>query len=72
MFHSSHVPSFFLLKVESGILFIDKAQPLIPSQKYDDEDDEFESLEEIMTVMGSGSIVVIFVGYVKPMKCVTQ
>ena len=44
----------------------------MPSQKYDDEDDEFESLEEIMTVMGSGSIVVIFVGYVKPMKCVTQ
>ena len=43
----------------------------MPLQKSDDEDYGFESLEEIMTVMGSGSIVVIFVGYVKAMKCVT-
>lgn len=55
-------------EAEGGILFVDEAYRLIPMQKSDDKDYGLEALEEIMSVMDSGSIVVIFAGYSKPMK----
>ncbi|KAM1046842.1 uncharacterized protein LOC126594378 [Malus sylvestris] len=53
---------------EGGILFVDEAYRLIPMQKADDKDYGLEALEEIMSVMDSGKIVVIFAGYSEPMK----
>ncbi|XP_022730422.1 uncharacterized protein LOC111285312 isoform X2 [Durio zibethinus] len=53
---------------EGGILFVDEAYRLIPMQKADDRDYGLEALEEIMSVMDSGKIVVIFAGYCEPMK----
>ncbi|OMO89297.1 CbxX/CfqX [Corchorus capsularis] len=53
---------------EGGILFVDEAYRLIPMQKSDDKDYGLEALEEIMSVMDSGKIVVIFAGYSEPMK----
>ncbi|GLT57284.1 hypothetical protein SLA2020_302670 [Shorea laevis] len=55
-------------EAEGGILFVDEAYRLIPMQKADDEDYGLEALEEIMSVMDSGKIVVIFAGYSEPMK----
>jgi hypothetical protein len=40
----------------------------MPLQKSDDKDYGLEALEEIMSVMDSGSIVVIFAGYAEPME----
>ena len=40
----------------------------MPLQKSDDKDYGLEALEEIMSVMDSGCIVVIFAGYAEPMK----
>ncbi|KAL6888128.1 hypothetical protein ACP4OV_009154 [Aristida adscensionis] len=53
---------------EGGVLFVDEAYRLIPMQKSDDKDYGLEALEEIMSVMDSGKIVVIFAGYCEPMK----
>lgn len=53
---------------EGGILFVDEAYRLIPMQKSDDKDYGLEALEEIMSVMDSGKIVVVFAGYCEPMK----
>ncbi|XP_062223573.1 uncharacterized protein LOC133922307 [Phragmites australis] len=53
---------------EGGILFVDEAYRLIPMQKSDDKDYGLEALEEIMSVMDNGKIVVIFAGYCEPMK----
>jgi hypothetical protein len=47
---------------------VDEAYRLIPMQKSDDKDYGLEALEEIMSVMDSGKIVVIFAGYCEPMK----
>lgn len=47
---------------------MDEAYRLIPMQKSDDKDYGLEALEEIMSVMDSGRIVVIFAGYSEPMK----
>ncbi|KAL0346590.1 UNVERIFIED_CONTAM: protein CfxQ [Sesamum calycinum] len=55
-------------EAEGGILFIDEAYRLIPMQKSDDKDYGLEALEEIMSVMDSGKIVVIFAGYSEPMS----
>ncbi|MBA0874858.1 hypothetical protein Goshw_023120 [Gossypium schwendimanii] len=55
-------------EAEGGILFVDEAYRLIPMQKADDKDYGLEALEEIMSVMDSGKIVVIFAGYSEPMK----
>ncbi|CAK9172789.1 unnamed protein product [Ilex paraguariensis] len=55
-------------EAEGGILFVDEAYRLIPMQKSDDKDYGLEALEEIMSVMDSGKIVVIFAGYSEPMK----
>lgn len=55
-------------EAEGGILFVDEAYRLMPLQKSDDKDYGLEALEEIMSVMDSGSIVVIFAGYSEPMK----
>jgi len=55
-------------EAEGGILFVDEAYRLIPMQKSDDKDYGVEALEEIMSVMDSGKIVVIFAGYSEPMK----
>ncbi|KAK6941515.1 ATPase, AAA-type, core [Dillenia turbinata] len=54
-------------EAEGGILFVDEAYRLIPMQKADDKDYGLEALEEIMSVMDSGKIVVIFAGYKEPM-----
>ncbi|XP_057867458.1 ribulose bisphosphate carboxylase/oxygenase activase, chloroplastic isoform X2 [Cryptomeria japonica] len=55
-------------QAEGGILFVDEAYRLIPNQKADDKDYGVEALEEIMSVMDSGKVVVIFAGYAEPMK----
>ncbi|XP_027177326.1 protein CfxQ homolog [Coffea eugenioides] len=55
-------------EAEGGILFVDEAYRLIPMQKADDKDYGVEALEEIMSVMDSGKVVVIFAGYSEPMK----
>lgn len=55
-------------EAEGGILFVDEAYRLIPMQKVDDKDYGLEALEEIMSVMDSGKLVVIFAGYSEPMK----
>ncbi|XP_072998834.1 uncharacterized protein [Typha latifolia] len=55
-------------EAEGGILFVDEAYRLIPMQKADDKDYGIEALEEIMSVMDSGKVVVIFAGYCEPMK----
>lgn len=55
-------------EAEGGILFVDEAYRLIPMQKSDDKDYGIEALEEIMSVMDSGKVVVIFAGYCEPMK----
>lgn len=47
---------------------MDEAYRLIPMQKADDKDYGLEALEEIMSVMDTGKIVVIFAGYSEPMK----
>lgn len=47
---------------------MDEAYRLIPMQKSDDKDYGLEALEEIMSVMDSGKVVVIFAGYSEPMK----
>ncbi|MQL72840.1 hypothetical protein Taro_005183 [Colocasia esculenta] len=57
-----------LQEAEGGILFVDEAYRLIPMQKADDKDYGLEALEEIMSVMDSGKIVVIFAGYKEPMQ----
>ncbi|PWA77332.1 hypothetical protein CTI12_AA057820 [Artemisia annua] len=55
-------------EAEGGILFVDEAYRLIPIQKSDDKDYGLEALEEIMSVMDSGKVVVIFADYSEPMK----
>ena len=55
-------------EAEGGILFVDEAYRLIPMQKEDDKDYGLEALEEIMSIMDSGKVVVIFAGYAEPMK----
>ncbi|KAJ0989266.1 hypothetical protein J5N97_007622 [Dioscorea zingiberensis] len=57
-----------IIEADGGILFVDEAYRLIPMQKSDDKDYGLEALEEIMSVMDSGRIVVIFAGYREPMK----
>ncbi|KAG6772091.1 hypothetical protein POTOM_023487 [Populus tomentosa] len=57
-----------IAEAEGGILFVDEAYRLIPSQKEDEKDYGIEALEEIMSVMDSGKVVVIFAGYSEPMK----
>ena len=59
---------FQIKEAEGGILFVDEAYRLIPMQKSDDKDYGLEALEEIMSVMDSGKIVVIFAGYCEPMQ----
>ncbi|KAH7853667.1 hypothetical protein Vadar_005277 [Vaccinium darrowii] len=55
-------------EAEGGILFVDEAYRLIPMQKADDKDYGLEALEEIMSFMDGGKVVVIFAGYSEPMK----
>ena len=63
------MPAFLQIKdAEGGILFVDEAYRLIPTQKSDDKDYGLEALEEIMSVMDSGKVVVIFAGYCEQMK----
>ncbi|KAJ0097516.1 hypothetical protein Patl1_27404 [Pistacia atlantica] len=58
-------------EVEGGILFVDEAYRLIPGQRCD-RDFGLEALEEIMSCMESGKVLVIFAGYNKPMQRVTS
>ncbi|KAI5074334.1 hypothetical protein GOP47_0010295 [Adiantum capillus-veneris] len=55
-------------EAEGGILFVDEAYRLMPLQKSDDKDYGLEALEEIMSIMDNGLVVVIFAGYAEPMK----
>ncbi|KAJ3692221.1 hypothetical protein LUZ60_012571 [Juncus effusus] len=59
-------------EAEGGILLVDEAYRLIPMQKSDDKDYGIEALEEIMSFMDQGKIVVIFAGYLEPMKRVIE
>ncbi|CAN8275254.1 unnamed protein product [Cochlearia groenlandica] len=56
-------------EAEGGILFVDEAYRLIQTKR-DSKSYDFgiEALEEIMSVMETGKIVVIFAGYSEPMK----
>ncbi|KAG8376052.1 hypothetical protein BUALT_Bualt09G0023500 [Buddleja alternifolia] len=52
-----------------GTLFVDEAYRLAPVQRAGDHVDlGVEALEEIMSVMEDGGLVVIFAGYTEPMK----
>lgn len=63
------MPTLLQIKeAEGGILFVDEAYRLIPKQNSDDKDYGLEALEEIMSVMDSGKVVVIFAGYCEQMK----
>ncbi|XP_078154193.1 uncharacterized protein LOC144549362 [Carex rostrata] len=55
-------------EAEGGILFVDEAYRLIRMQKSDNNDFGIEALEEIMSVMDEGKVVVIFAGYCEAMK----
>jgi hypothetical protein len=55
-------------EAEGGILFVDEAYRLMPVQSGTDKDYGVEALEEIMSVMDSGKLVVIFAGYMEPMQ----
>lgn len=57
-----------LQEAEGGILFVDEAYRLVPTNKSDDKDYGLEALEEIMSVMDSGKVTVVFAGYCEPMK----
>ncbi|MCE3051904.1 hypothetical protein HAX54_051171 [Datura stramonium] len=63
-----HGPDRRKIQEAEGGFFVDEAYRLIPMQKSDDKDYGLEALEEIMSVMDSGKIVVIFAGYSEPMK----
>ncbi|KAL3640402.1 hypothetical protein CASFOL_015370 [Castilleja foliolosa] len=52
---------------EGGILFVDEAHRLVPA-KLDCTDHGLEALEEIMSFMDSGKVVVIFAGYCDQME----
>ncbi|GER41288.1 ankyrin repeat domain-containing protein [Striga asiatica] len=62
------LPTEKIQEAEGGILFVDEAYRLIPMQKSDDKDYGLEALEEIMSFMDTGKVVVIFAGYSEPMK----
>lgn len=66
--HHNCVYTLQIQDAEGGILFVDEAYRLIPMQKSDDKDYGVEALEEIMSGMDTGKIVVIFAGYCEPMK----
>ncbi|EYU34255.1 hypothetical protein MIMGU_mgv1a018964mg, partial [Erythranthe guttata] len=51
-----------------GILFVDEAYRLAPWSSGRSHDFGMEALEEIMSVLEDGDIVVIFAGYTEPMK----
>ncbi|KAL7096892.1 hypothetical protein ACP275_10G109100 [Erythranthe tilingii] len=52
-----------------GILFVDEAYQLVPTQRTSSyKDFGVEALEEIMYVLEDGNLVVIFAGYTDPMK----
>lgn len=51
-----------------GILFVDEAYRLVPVGQVLYKDNGVEALEEIMSVMEKGEVVVIFAGYREPMK----
>ncbi|KAL0345195.1 UNVERIFIED_CONTAM: protein CfxQ [Sesamum radiatum] len=51
-----------------GILFVDEAYRLAIEQKTGFQDFGVEALEEIMSVLEDGDLVVIFAGYTEPMK----
>ncbi|KAL8040562.1 hypothetical protein ABFX02_10G106800 [Erythranthe guttata] len=52
-----------------GILFVDEAYRLVPVRSQGHSQDlGVEALEEIMSVLEDGKIVVIFAGYTEPMK----
>ncbi|KAJ0988845.1 hypothetical protein J5N97_007201 [Dioscorea zingiberensis] len=55
-------------EADGGILFVDEAYRLIPMQNSDAKDYGLEALEEIMSVMESERIIVIFAGYREPME----
>ncbi|KAL6523601.1 hypothetical protein OROGR_017204 [Orobanche gracilis] len=51
-----------------GILFVDEAYRLAPKQTGDHVDFGVEALEEIMSYLEDGELVVVFAGYTEPMK----
>ncbi|KAL5720980.1 hypothetical protein ACHQM5_013595 [Ranunculus cassubicifolius] len=55
-------------EAEGGILFVDEAYRLVPPSGAGFQDYGKEALEEIMSVMEDGNIVVIFAGYAEAMK----
>ncbi|KAL9154278.1 hypothetical protein ABFS82_10G104300 [Erythranthe guttata] len=58
-----------IVEAMGGILFVDEAYQLVPTQRTGNyKDFGVEALEEIMSVLEDGDIVVIFAGYTEPMK----
>lgn len=64
--HKTHLPQ--IQEAEGGILFVDEAYRLVVKQTTNDKDYGLEALEEIMSVMDGGKVIVIFAGYSEPMK----
>ncbi|KAL0315677.1 UNVERIFIED_CONTAM: protein CfxQ [Sesamum radiatum] len=59
---------FQIEEAMGGILFVDEAYRLAIEQKTGFPDFGVEALEEIMSVLEDGDLVVIFAGYTEPMK----
>lgn len=63
---------YILVQIEEamgGTLFVDEAYRLAPERGAGDSQDfGVEALEEIMSVLEDGELVVIFAGYTEPMK----
>ncbi|KAL7137635.1 hypothetical protein ABFS83_10G106800 [Erythranthe nasuta] len=57
-----------IVEAMGGILFVDEAYQLVPTRTGNFKDYGVEALEEIMSVLEDGDIVVIFAGYTDPMK----
>ncbi|KAL3825190.1 hypothetical protein ACJIZ3_021219 [Penstemon smallii] len=56
-------------EAKGGVLFVDEAYRLAPRQRAGDcIDFGVEALEEIMSILEDGDLVVIFAGYTEPMK----
>ena len=64
-FKSSYYGTYLAFQIEEaegGILFVDEAYRLMPAHQSQEKDYGVEALEEIMAVMDSGRVVVIFAG----------
>ncbi|KAJ0041110.1 hypothetical protein Pint_26730 [Pistacia integerrima] len=65
--HTGYKTKRMIQEAEGGILFVDEAYRLIPEER-SGRDYGLEALEEIMSCMDNGKVLVIFAGYNEPMQ----